>query len=209
MRKLKARIAALALSALALGLIAAPLAQADDAVIPFTNWKVEGTLGVKKLNQSIQIPQGSTFNGEANITKGTISGHTAIPDFTTTVRLLGLLPSQVGMSIKEVSPTAGTIRFDQSGNSIVDASTAADVRITKIGALGLSLPPGANCHTSSPVVLPLKGSSSLAQIGTTGISFSGVYNLPKLTGCGLLTPVLNSVMAGPNNPFSLALKPPF
>ncbi len=209
MRKLKTRLAALVLSACAVALIAAPAAQSADAVLPFDNWKVSGTLGLKKLNQNIQVPATSTFNGEANLTQGTISGHTTIPDFTTPVKLLGLVPTQVALSIKETSPTTGTIHFDQTGNSIVDASTAADVRIRKLSLLGLSVPPGANCHTSSPVVLPLQGSSRLVDLGTKGIAFNGTYDLPRLTGCGLLTPTLNLLMAGPNNPFTLGLKPPF
>ena len=189
-------------------MIAAPAAQSADAVIPFNNWQVGGTLGLKKLNQNIQLPASSTFNGEANITQGTISGHTAIPDFTTPVKLLGLVPTQVALSIKETSPTAGTLHFDPQANGIVDASVAADVRIRKLSLLGLSVPPGANCHTSSPVVLPLHGSAPLTKLGIDGISFTGTYTLPRLTGCGLLTPTLNLLMAGPNNPFSLALKPP-
>ncbi len=209
MRKLKTRLSALVLSVFAIALIAAPAAQSADAVLPFDNWKVSGTLGLKKLHQSIQLPATSTFSGEANLTQGTISGHTTIPDFTTPVKLLGLVPTQVALSIKETSPTAGTLHFDENANSIVDASTAADVRIRKLSLLGLSVPPGANCHTSSPVVLPLQGSAPLTELGTDGITFTGTYNLPRLTGCGLLTPTLNLLMAGPNNPFTLGLKPPF
>jgi hypothetical protein len=208
MRMLKARIAALAVSAIGLGLIAAPVAQGADSTIHFNNWQVGGTLGIKKLNQNIQIPPGSTFNGVANITQGTISGNTAIPDFTTTVRILGLVPSQVTLSIKETKPTAGTISFDEDGTATTHATVSTDVRIKKLSMLGLSVPPGANCHTSSPVVLPLNGSATLAQLGTQGLSFTGTYNLPQLTGCGLLTPTLNLLMAGPNNPFALSLKPP-
>ena len=62
-----------ALLALALSLVAAcaafaPAASAADVVLPFQNYKVGGNLTVKKLGQSITLPDGSTFNGSANIT---------------------------------------------------------------------------------------------------------------------------------------------
>jgi hypothetical protein len=84
MSRLKYRLATLVVAVVALGAIAAPAAQADT-IIPFTNWQVGGNLGVKKLNQNIPLPAGSTFNGSANLTQGTITGDTTIPNFTTTV----------------------------------------------------------------------------------------------------------------------------
>jgi hypothetical protein len=48
----------------------------------------------------------------------------------------------------------------------------------------------------------------LATALSSGLTFTGTYDLPKLTGCGLLTPTLNLLMAGPNNPFNVTFKPP-
>jgi hypothetical protein len=204
MSRLRYRVAALAVAVVGLCAIAAPAAQAD-AIIPFTNWQVGGSLGVKKLNQSIQLPAGSTFNGNANLTQGTISGSTKIPDFTATVRVLGV-PTRIALSIKEVTPTSGTLSLNPDGTVTTDVTVKSDLRIRRLSLGLLSIPPGANCHTSSPVQLPLHFHGPLDLAG--GFTFNGTYVIPKLTGCGLLTPTLNLLMAGPNNPFTLTLKPP-
>jgi hypothetical protein len=206
MSRLKYRLATLAIAVVALGAIAAPAAQADT-IIPFTNWQVGGTLGVKKLNQNISIPEGSTFNGSANLTQGTLSGDTTIPDFNATVKVLGV-PTRIGLSIKETAPASGTLTLNSDGTITIDAPVSSDIRIRTLSLGLLSISAGFNCHTSSPVVLPLHATAPLATALSSGLTFSGTYDLPTLTGCGLLTPTLNLLMAGPNNPFNVTFRPP-
>jgi hypothetical protein len=206
MSRLRYRLATLAVAGATLGAIAAPAAQADT-IIPFTNWQVGGNLGVKKLNQNIPLPAGSTFNGSANLTQGTITGDTTIPNFTTTVKVLGI-PTRIGLSIKETAPVSGTLTFNSDGTVTLDAPAASDIRIRTLSLGLLTIPAGFNCHTSSPVVLPLHATAPLATALSSGLTFSGTYDLPKLTGCGLLTPTLNLLMAGPNNPFNVTFRPP-
>lgn len=208
MARLRNRIAVLVVSLLALTAIATPAAQAADLIIPFNHWKVSGTLGVKKLNQNIPLPAGSDFTGQANLTTTQLSGHTTIPDFDATIKVLGI-PTKVSLSITEATPTTGTVKFANETTLVTDATTSATMRIKKLGLGLLSIPPGANCRTSSPVVLPLHNESPFPLDVTKGLTFTGTYTIPNLTGCGLLTPTLNLLMAGPNNPFALNMKPPF
>ncbi|MQA74056.1 MAG: hypothetical protein GEU88_06915, partial [Solirubrobacterales bacterium] len=141
--------AALAISSMAVllaGTAAAPAAQADT-IIPFTDWHVGGSLGVKKLHQRIQLPAASRFNGNANLTQGTISGSTTIPDFTTTVRVL-VVPTEVALSVREVAPTTGTLSLNPDGTVTTDVTVKSDLRIRRLRLGLLSVPAGANCHTS-------------------------------------------------------------
>jgi hypothetical protein len=207
MARLRYRLAVLFVALLGLTVISAPAAQAADLIVPFNHWKVSGTLGVKKLNQNIPLPAGSEFTGQANLTKKELTGHTTIPDFDATIRVLGI-PQKVSLSITEAGPTSGTVEY-LDGNIVTNASAKAIMRIKKLGVGPLSIPPGANCRTSSPVVLPLHNVSPFPLDVSKGLNFSGTYTIPNLTGCGLFTPLLNTLMAGPNNPFALNMKPPF
>ncbi|MGH2981998.1 MAG: hypothetical protein ACRDKV_08155 [Solirubrobacterales bacterium] len=188
--------------------VGAPVAQANHVqnfLIPLNNWQVGGSLGVKKLNDDIQLPPGAVFNG--GITPQlTVAGHTTIPDFTTTVNLLGLLPNHISLSITEAAPTTGTVRANPDGTTTTKVTVSSDIRIKSLRAGVLPVPVGRNCHTSSPVVLNLEDTGPIDLLN--GFAFDGTYTIPKLTGCGLVTPTLNLLMAGPNNPYSLTLKPP-
>ena len=68
MSRTRRAVLALAVALVAACVVSAPAASAADVVLPFTNYKVGGSLTVKKLNQSITLPDGSTFNGSANLT---------------------------------------------------------------------------------------------------------------------------------------------
>jgi hypothetical protein len=207
MARLRYRLAVLAVSLLALG-ASAPAAQAD-LIASFKNWKVAGKLGVKKLNQDIVLPSGSLFNGTANLTTGAIQGHTTIPDFDATLTILGI-PQTASLSITEAAPATGTLTPNPDGTVDTDVTVSNIIRVRKlgIGGLGLGIPAGANCRSSSPVVLPLHTTSTVNDLLERGATFSGTYTITKLTGCGLLTPVLNTLMAGPNNQFAVSMKPP-
>jgi hypothetical protein len=208
MARLRYRLAVLFVALLGFTAISAPAAQAhhvQNFLIPLNNWKVGGSLGVKKLNQNIQLPPGSTFNG--GITSDLrVEGHTTIPEFTATVKLLGLLPNHITMAITEVAPTSGTVKANPDGTTTTSVVQKADLRIKSLRAGILPVPIGSNCHTASPVVLNLVDTSRIDL--TKGFAFAGTYTIPNLTGCGLVTPTLNLLMAGPNNPFTATLKPP-
>jgi hypothetical protein len=207
--KLRYRFGILAVALMGLTAVGAPAAQAthvQNFIIPLNNWQVGGSLGVKKLNEDIQLPPGSVFNGGITPPPLRVEGHTTIPDFTTTIKLLGLLPNHIGLSITETAPTTGTIRPNPGGTATTKVTVSSNIRIKSLRVGLLPVPVGRNCHTSSPVILNLDDTGVLDVIN--GFAFEGFYTIPKLTGCGLVTPTLNLLMAGPNNPYALTLKPP-
>ena len=63
MTRVRRAVLGIAVALLAACVVSVPAASAADIVLPFTNYKVAGSLTVKKLNQSITLPDGSTFNG--------------------------------------------------------------------------------------------------------------------------------------------------
>jgi hypothetical protein len=180
--------------------VSVPAASAADIVLPFTNYKVGGSLTVKKLNQSITLPAGSTFNGSANLTTQQLSGNVFIPEFTSTIKVLGV-PTQVTTKLDEAQPAQGTIKLDSTGVHI-RSTTSAILRIKKLrlGLLGVPT----TCRTAEPIQLTLNYDGPLA----FPLAFDGTTTIPRLTGCGLLGPTLGTLLSGPGNPYHVTLAPP-
>jgi hypothetical protein len=181
--------------------IALPSASAADTVVPFDNYQVGGSLTVKKLNQSINLPAGSTFNGSANLTQGTLSGHVFMPEFTSTIRVLGI-PTQVTTELTEAEPVQGTVKLDPDFTTHIRSTTSAILHIRKLRLGLLSVP--TTCRTAEPIVLTMNYDGPFA----FPIAFDGTTTIPRLTGCGLLGPTLGALLSGPGNAYHVTLAPP-
>jgi len=201
MSRARRAVLALAVTSVVACAVAAPTASAADVVLPFSNYKVGGTLTVKKLNQSITLPAGSTFNGSANVTKGTLSGHVSIPTFTSTIRVLGI-PTQVTTQLVEAQPVQGTVKLDPDLTTHIRSSTSATLYIRKLRLGLLSVP--TTCRTVSPIQLTLNYDGPFS----FPINFNGTTTIPPLVGCGLLGPSLGALLSGPGNAYHLTLSPP-
>jgi hypothetical protein len=201
MSRARRAVLALAVTSVVACAVAAPTASAADVVLPFSNYKVGGTLTVKKLNQSITLPAGSTFNGSANVTQGTLSGHVSIPTFTSTIRVLGI-PTQVTTQLVEAQPVQGTVKLDPDLTTHIRSSTSATLYIRKLRLGLLSVP--TTCRTVSPIQLTLNYDGPFA----FPVNFNGTTTIPPLVGCGLLGPTLGALLSGPGNAYHLTLSPP-
>jgi hypothetical protein len=182
-----------------------PVASADT-VIPFTNWQVSGNLSLAKLHQSVNLPAGSTFNGSVDLTTSTVAGNVNIPQFTSQLSVLGV-PADATLQFVPVQPVRGRFTLG-SPNSTITASTSAIIRITRLSSPLLPIlnlvPP--TCETASPVVLPLDFNGPLSL--SSPLSFTGTTTIPLLRGCGLATPLLDGLMSGPGNAFTVTISPP-
>jgi len=189
-----------ALVALLAALVVAAPASAADVVLPFTNYKVGGTIGLAKLGQNVTLPAGSVFNGTADVTTGQLAGHVTVPEFTAPIKVLGI-PTRATLRLVEAQPAQGTFSLGAGGTVTVRGSTSAVIQIRKL-ALGLLSVP-TTCRTAAPVVLGLNTTGPIS-----ALTFDGVTTVPWLTGCGPLGPTLSILLSGPNNPYHLTLAPP-
>jgi hypothetical protein len=201
MSRARRAVLALAVALAATCAVSVPTVSAADVVLPFENYRVGGTLTVKKLNQSITLPAGSTFNGSANVTQGTLSGHVSIPEFTSTIRVLGI-PTRVTTKLEEVQPVQGTVKLDPDFTTHIRSTTTAILRIKKLRIGLLSVP--TTCRTASPILLTLNYDGPFA----FPLNFKGTTTIPSLTGCGLLGPTLGLLLSGPGNAYHVTLSPP-
>jgi hypothetical protein len=180
--------------------VSLPTATAADVVLPFTNYQVGGSLTVKKLHQSIELPPRSTFNGAANLTTNRLTGDVFVPEFTSTIRVLGI-PTKVTTKLEQVQPVEGTVALN-GGNLSLRSTTSALLRIRKLRLGLLSVP--TTCRTAEPIVLTMNYDGPLQ----FPLAFDGTTTIPRLTGCGLLGPTLGALLSGPANPYHLTLGPP-
>ena len=171
--------------------VALPTASAADVVLPFTNYQVGGSLTIKKLNQSITLPAGSTFTGSANVTQGELSGHVVEPRVH--VDDPGARYSDTGRDeARRGEPVQGTLRLDPDFATHIRSTTAAILRIKRlrIGSASACRPPAGR---RSQLVLTLNYDGAFA----FPINFNGTTTIPPLTGCELLGPTLGVLLSGP------------
>jgi hypothetical protein len=196
-RTRKAALGALT-AILATAVVSVPAANAD-LIIPFKNFQVGGSLTVKKLEQDVNLPAGSTFNGKANLTTHRIRGDVFVPEFTSTIEVAGI-PTQVTTELEQVQPVRGSLNFDSSAVHIRSTTTAIlHIRKLKLGLVSVPT----TCRTADPILLKMNFDAPLIY----PIAFDGVTTIPKLVHCGVLGPTLTALMAGPDNPFHITLGP--
>jgi hypothetical protein len=221
------RIAAVAAP---LALVGAMVATAAPAWAGFStsfgNWAVSGTLTPKKLNEPVTLPKGSTFNGVADITtlsptelSGTVKGSLYVPPFKATLKLAGLIPSEVGVTFTEAGASEGALSFAPASAcagspyagqcATMTVTSKAIVGINVIGLLGIDVP--TQCQTAEPVTFDLKTTLTLGELLDVGPRFTGTATIPPITCEGpsglVLGALVTSLMSGPENAYALYIAP--
>lgn len=214
MSRMISRLAALAACLTMGALVVATSASALTIQPRFEKWTVTGGIFDKKLNQPINLPAGSEFNGSAvvelNTLTGTVDGTVTAPPFKTTLKILGQ-SAETGVTFTEVGEAEGSVAPSSTpGLETLTVPAAANIGFTSLKILGLSIPTA--CKTSSPVSFPLIDNLTLVELVSTGAKFAGTAALPRISCSGLLgfleSSLLTQLLSGPNNPYSLAFAPP-
>ncbi|MGZ4736045.1 MAG: hypothetical protein ACXV8R_10595 [Acidimicrobiia bacterium] len=186
--------------ALAASVMAAPPASAADPMFPF-DWNINATTHMKKLNQTVTVPQGS-FTGSVDLVTGDLTGDIKLPKATSTVQLAGIGLVTATFKISQSKPVSGHVDF------ATFRTTATSVFVIKVVKVSPVLLPivnlvGDSCRTSKTVKVTMSGVASL----TAASTFSGTYTIPPLQNCGLATVALNQVVPGPGNTFTAVASP--
>jgi hypothetical protein len=193
------------------------------------NYEVSGALTVQKLNQSIEVKEG-TFNGFVAFTRfilglnleGALRGTVAIKPSETTLKLFGM-PSKVGLTFEQVGEAEGSLTGAElgSGNCASNPElpcvhesipVKANIGFTSLTLFGLKFP--LQCKTSTPVNLPLEENLLLfAELlnPTVGSHFTGTTTFPSIHCSEFFTGLFNSALltnlfSGPGNTYSLFVK---
>jgi hypothetical protein len=218
------RLIALAATLAVVGAMSVAAAPAFAGItLTLTNHAVSGYLTPKKLGEPVVLPKHSTFNGVANLASspptpgwgGTLTGSLYVPPFEASLKLGGVVPTNVGVTFKEVGTSEGTIGEAPAADcpdpaipgpcAQMKVTSKAIIGMTELGLLGIGTP--VHCETSEPVVFNLTDYLTFEEITEIGPHFTGTVTIPSVTCSGvegvLVGPLLTTLMSGPENPYSL------
>jgi hypothetical protein len=177
-----------------------PAGRAEASTNLPVHYTVHASTTLAKLHQTVTVPPG-TFTGTINLGTGVLEGNLALPPATTTVGLAGVGLANATFQLAPTRPVRATVDFS---TLVVTATASFNVLVTSVEPLGLLVNlVGTSCGTSRPVSVTFSGKLSFTGAST----FSGVYRIPSLDECGLLTPVLNLLIPGPGNQFTASFAP--
>lgn len=168
--------------------------------VALNSWPLNATVGLKTLGQTIALPATSTFTAITDITAKTLTGDLSVPEFKTTINLLGI-KTQVGLKITPVGKATGTAALGNDGTLTVKGVAKADITVTSV--LGIPFGP---CKTVTPVEFPLSYTGPISGLGA-GLNFSGTTTFPQLKGC-FISAILSTIMSGPGQAYSFTVAPP-
>lgn len=224
-RALRIAVCAVALGAFGAVSFAPATASAFDVQFSLENWAVSGSLTPKKLGEPVILPKGSTFNGTLDGSvrfgsrgaevSGGLRGSIFVPPFKASLKLVGLIPTTVGVTFTEVGESEGVLEPSTGCSGARECETLgviarANIGLTVVGLLGIEVP--TQCETSEPVVLALSDTLPLDElVETSGPRFTGTTTIPSIK-CGGLSGIalgllLTELMSGPDNPYSLHIGP--
>ena len=180
---------------------ASSTARAADPTLPIS-WNVNASTHLKSLNLDVVVPPG-TFNGSIDLVTGALTGNLVLPPASKTISLFGLPLASTTFAMSENGPITGHVDLS-TFQVTVNASFNFAISSASLSVLPWLNLVGRNCKGTSPIGVTMSGPVSLTGAST----FTSTYTLPKLGGCGLLTPILNLIVPGPGNTFTATFAPP-
>jgi len=154
-------------------------------------YDVRGFITVR--HDSERLPLRGSLAIRADLDSGLFSGDLVLGQSTVRRTVLGARLLSVTVQIVAASPVIG--RLDGEGRMV--ATVMVDAVIADIRAARRSLASGGSCRTATQAVVPLSSKPGFDL--ERGGRLVGRYSRPPFTGCGLITPLVNLLAAGPGN----------
>jgi hypothetical protein len=172
-----------------------------DTIIPI-HWTVNASTHIKSLNMDVVVPPGS-FDGEVNLTTGALTGNLTLPPATQKISILGIPLASATFAVQPTAPISGHVDL-LAGTVSVSASFNFLITKASVSLLPRLNLVGNNCHGATPITQNFTGPVNLSGAST----FSSEFTIPKFANCGLLTPILNLIIPGGGNTFTVTFAPP-
>jgi len=180
----------------------------------YANWPLTGSITDKRLSQPLMLPEGSVFNGTGELNtetgQGSVKGAFTIPPFNAQLKLLGVIPLSLGVTLSEQGTLEGTVTKSESGE-VLTMPAKLGMGITSVKLVGLTIP--AKCVTTEALALNLTDRLTAEELLRNGMSFSGTTAIPKVKCEGgllgsLFGTVLTGLLSGPENSYALEVTAP-
>ena len=196
-----------------------PVFFAFEPVLPaheelHSEWKLAGSLTPKKLGQPINLPAGSSFTDTLfrilPNNAWSISGSLSIPPFTAPLKVFGLVPASLGVSLTQADPVSGSAIPAESDPARLELSANLNMGITSVRLFGLKVP--TSCAATEPIALAVSTTLTQEELRATGWEFAGTTSLPRIKCEGSFGPLVGTLLSllvtGPGNPYALRFAPP-
>jgi nicotinamide mononucleotide (NMN) deamidase PncC len=182
------------------GLAYAQPAQAAPIDLVFAN--TTGTTFIAKQKVTAEIPT-SVVKTSIDLDAKTLTGSAQIPDLTVHLKLAGLIPTT---SIVRIVPQGGLTGTVDLGANKLSTTTTFKLQVLKVfqDALPKLNLVSNGCISKTATSATLTNTTPIDIFSTTTVS--GSYTIPAFTKCGLLTPLLTTLLAGGGNTLTLNLK---
>jgi hypothetical protein len=204
-RSLTPRLAAAAAATMAVGaVLAATASPASAGTTVKAKYKVSGTTYIKAPNFTLTLGPGRLVS-RVNLKTGKLTARLSMPDATGSFTEFGLIPVTATTQFVNDGPTTGRLNLT---NGAVRTKSKITLRIVSLTVANLPVPVGKSCQTNSPAVVRLTSQPGFTVLA--GGNLAGGYTIPKFSGCGLATALINLTIPGSGNTITLTLgKPKF
>jgi hypothetical protein len=183
----------------------------------FKGWTLAGSVTPKPLGQPITLPAGSTFSGsfEANTVPGpgSVTGNLSIPPFRAAVKLYGIIPASLGITLTQSGAISGTVTQSTTvaGAHTFTLPVQLKLGLSSLGLLGLNIP--TSCSSAQPLSLTLTDTLTPATFASKGWAFSGTTTIPRLSCQGgllgaLYGELISGLISGSGASYTLTVTPP-
>lgn len=170
-------------------------------VVTLNKWKLSASVGLKTLGQTVTMPADSTLTANADVTAKTLTGQLNIPNFTSTIKLIGL-PLPVGLKVTAASDVTGSSAVDGGGILHVHATAPVNIAVTSLFGIPFGV-----CQTVTPVSFPIDFDGPIASLGNGNLTFAGTVAFPQIKGC-LISAILSALMSGNGQTYKFTVSPP-
>jgi pimeloyl-ACP methyl ester carboxylesterase len=178
-----------------------------DFLFSLDNWTLEGKIKLKTLMTKVELPEGSTFSAETNMTNNTITGGMSVPEFDYYIYAFGMMPLQVTLKIVPAGPMTGTASLDDNGNLHINGHVFADIYLKEVGELDVGIP--FTLKTEKPVDFPIVFDGPVSSLGDGSLTFTGTTTFPDMVKNGvIINTMFSALMSGPGQEFTFTVKPP-
>jgi len=162
-------------------------------------YAVRGFLTIRR--DSTRVPLAGSLAVRADPDSGLFTADLMLARSAVSRTFLGASLFSATVQIVAESPVIG--RLDPEGRMV--ATAMVDAIIADVRVAGRPLPGGGSCRTATQAVVPLRSKPGFDL--ERGGRLAGRYYRPPFTGCGLITPLVNLLAAGPGNAAVIDLIP--
>jgi hypothetical protein len=191
-------LAALTIAATAGTLIGVAAAPASADTLITATYPVTGSAFIHSINATQTLGPG-TLTSTLDLNTGAATGTLSLPASTASFKALGFIPVTATTELVQVGSATGTASL--ATNSVSVTSTS-QLKITSMTIAGFPVGVGSGCE-SAPFTTTISSQPGFNLL--SGGTVAGSFTLPKFSGCGLLTFLINLILPGSGNTITLSL----